>query len=104
MKPKAGEDTEKEPGRCYGPTPPGGEDQNISRLRSGPALLLWTPEARRMELRMEEVASSHRYQAGLLWLLVVRFLFVWGCLGNVFCLFWPEKKKKKSPKIRDLLL
>ena len=56
-----------------------------------------------MELRMEEVASSHRYQAGLLWLLVVRFLFVWGCLGNVFCLFWPEKKKK-SPKIRDLLL
>lgn len=48
-----------------------------------------------MELRIEGVASSHREQAGLLWLLVVCFLFVWGCLGSVFCLFWPGEKKKK---------
>lgn len=44
---------------------------------------------------MEEVASSHGDQAGLLWLLVVCSLFVWGCLGSAFCLFWPGEKKKK---------
>lgn len=49
-----------------------------------------------MELRMEEVASSHGDQAGLLWLLVVCSLFVWGCLGSAFCLFWPGEKKKKN--------